>query len=767
MKKIFISICTFLLVLGFFCLFNTKVNAQSGPGKIDCLVCNPGEDCSTELRFAWKSTEASCYFYITSENDTEFAKAKRVKVDGSLNTTAFPNKNSDEVVNLEVYTYEHEEPGLVPGTKYLYKVTTLKKDASSSVHNAKTAELDGSFNFILIGDNHLTCASWSKRTTFSEAMIKQAISQVEKAGKGSTDLMVSTGDVVAYGSYYDDHLEWNEGTAAKNFVYASSPGNHDYYSRTTGSSVMTDLPYSWEASMNMPDNSFKEMLDQGIKSNSYFLYNSCLFISIDSIASKKYHDEQAAWIKETVAKLEGQYQWLIVYEHYPFFDGETAADNHYSGSGYKNWWKVFDEVGVDLALSGDSHVYLRSKPLKDNKVDPNGTVYMTCPQIGDRYRFIESRQNDSWMEVRIGTRASATDDKDISKYGLQDASGLGYVMITPTELTYCLIDTSYQVKDTYTITARRELPEAIVAKQNVQNEALVESFEVLGHNGTDHEALVFDSGRLGYMASLEVKMGNETIVASTKPTTGSIDLGNLEDNKVHELDVKVNFINGTSKTFKVYGSTYPYYGTISNFKVNVRDGKTVLTWDANVTSTIAKYEVYEGTTLLGTSTTPELALDAKKDLDVEYTLKAYTVNNELIYTTNASYKLIGDINYDGSVDVLDCDEISRIIFENKQLTDTEKVFGDLNNDGAVDFEDAIMVMLYTSNKIDKTFIEDYTVSFKDDAGVEIATVMVQYGDDAEAPTPAAKDGYTFIGWSKPVTNVTSNLVVYAIYQKNN
>ena len=259
----------------------------------------------------------------------------------------------------------------------------------------------------------------------------------------------------------------------------------------------------------------------------------------------------------------------------------------------------------------DSHVYLRSKPLKNRQVDESGTVYMTCPQVGDRYRYIEERQNDSWMDVRIGSKTG--------DYGLQDNSGLGYIIVTPEKLTYSLIDTSYQVKDTFSINAKRSLPDAILEKQKIEDDILADSFEVLGKNGADHELLAFDFNRVGYMLSLQVKLGNETLVNASSFETASIDLGNLEDNKVYEFDVHIKFLDGTEKDFKVYGSTYAPYGSIGNFKVNVVDGKTVLTWEANTTNLIAKYEVFEGNTSLGSSTSTTLTLDSKKPVDTVYT----------------------------------------------------------------------------------------------------------------------------------------------------
>ena len=767
MKKLFFALGTFLLaIMLFFSLGSIAQAKQSGVGKIDCLVCNPGEDCSTELRFAWRSSEASCYFYFTSANDTKFANAKKYAVAGKLDKESYTNISSDTPVEVSVYTYELEVDGLVNGTKYLYKVTTIDGTSSTGIHNATTASSTGSFNFIWVGDDHLTHESWSKRTTFTNNMLKQAVSQISNAGAGDVNLIVSTGDTVSYGSMYDDQLEWNEDYAWTNFVFADSPGNHDYYERWStynassgsSSSTMTRYPMSWEAARNMPDNGISSYVGLGYKSNYYFIYNSCLFISIDSIASKYTHDEQEQWLKDTVSCLEGQFQWLIVYEHYPFFDGETASESHYSGSGFINWWKAFDEVGVDLALSGDSHVYLRSKPLKNRQVDETGTVYMTCPQVGDRYRYIEERQNDSWMEVRIGSKTG--------DYGLADKSGLGYFIVTPSKLTYTLIDTSYQVKDTFNLYPKRSLPDGILEKQKIQDNILADSFELLGKNGSDSEVLVFDYNRVGYLKKLQVKLGNETLVTSSSFDSACIDLGNFEDNKVYELDLHVEFLDGTSKDFKVYGSTYAPYGTIGNFTVGVKDGKTVLSWEANTTNLIARYEVFEGNIQLGVSTSTTLALDSKKPLETVYTLKAYTASNELIFTQNASYKLYGDINYDGAVDKADCDKIFDAVFNQAALSSQEKQYGDLNKDGKVNFADATIIMLYQSGKIEKTCTDKFTVTFKDDRGADLASVKVVYGEDATAPTVPTKDGYTFVGWSRPITNVTGNLVVYAIYQQN-
>ena len=61
----------------------------------------------------------------------------------------------------------------------------------------------------------------------------------------------------------------------------------------------------------------------------------------------------------------------------------------------------------------------------------------------------------------------------------------------------------------------------------------------------------------------------------------------------------------------------------------------------------------------------------------------------------------------------------------------------------------------------------YTVTFKDYDGTQLgAIVTVESGKSATAPSVPTRDGYTFTGWSKTYTNVTSNLIVYAQYVEN-
>ena len=61
----------------------------------------------------------------------------------------------------------------------------------------------------------------------------------------------------------------------------------------------------------------------------------------------------------------------------------------------------------------------------------------------------------------------------------------------------------------------------------------------------------------------------------------------------------------------------------------------------------------------------------------------------------------------------------------------------------------------------------YTVKFLNEDGTQIGDVQeVEEGKTAIAPANPTKEGYTFKGWDKDFSNVTSNIEVKAIFEKN-
>ena len=77
--------------------------------------------------------------------------------------------------------------------------------------------------------------------------------------------------------------------------------------------------------------------------------------------------------------------------------------------------------------------------------------------------------------------------------------------------------------------------------------------------------------------------------------------------------------------------------------------------------------------------------------------------------------------------------------------------------------DLIVTAQYTQNSSGTT---SFTVTFQDWDGTVLKSEQVDKGKSATAPANPTREGYTFTGWDKTFSNVQSDLIVTAQYQKN-
>lgn len=337
--------------------------ATAAEAPFDLLAACPGEDCSREMRIVWHSQSPDCVLGYAPQGGGE--RAIKAKCEKAKTPVAYTGQ-------AEYWKYTATLGGLKPDTKYAYRV--VSGGVKSPTQTFKTAGEGGEYNFLWIGDVHATPAKPKKME--SVAML---VGNAEKAAKGGLDFVLSTGDLVKHGQTYSCWREWNGAAPFAKYMLAYVPGNKEYY-QDKGKTRWHNRWFA--ASRNNPPNGAP-----GLESTFYFIYDGVMFVGIDTLAgeAKEMDDDQhrAArkgqfeWFEKVATAERGRYQYLVAFQHYPFFKKDGPSDY----GNYEKWQPVFDRCGVDFALSGDSHSYVRSKQLLGGREDARGTVYVVCPEI--------------------------------------------------------------------------------------------------------------------------------------------------------------------------------------------------------------------------------------------------------------------------------------------------------------------------------------------------------------------------------------------------
>ena len=387
--------------------------------------CSPGENASKEARFVWHSADKSCVLYCapaSRPNSPIVISATKV-----YKPVAFRNKDVD------YWKYTAETSKLRPDTEYVYWVKSPSE--TSRRHRFKTGGTKGQCNFLWMSDVHANPGEPDKMKTV-ELLLKNG-EELTSSSKG-LDFVLFSGDATKFGSRYDNWQQWNSSRVVTDYMFAMVPGNKEYYLRGRG----TFNDYNWYLAVrNNPPNgpSAKEL-----EGCYWFIRDGVMFVGIDSMVSKgklmaRYGDkanvlkDQTEWFDRVVSMQRGKFKYLVVFQHDPWFVYAKSKDEFDKSRGYYDAWRnVFDKHKVDLALSGDEHNYIRTKPLRGDKAAKDGTIYLVAGQI-------EAKNYGATVTSDIRSIANANVQKYIDCLGVTDAScGACLIEVRPNalKLTY-------------------------------------------------------------------------------------------------------------------------------------------------------------------------------------------------------------------------------------------------------------------------------------------------------------------------------------------
>lgn len=297
--------------------------------------------------------------------------------------------------------------GLRPDTTYRYRVGSGDPGEWSSSAEFTTAPAQpGAFSFVYMGDAQNGLETWGR-------LVRGAY-----RARPDVAFYLMAGDLVNRGNDRDD---WDE------FFHAAAPvfnrrtlvpvlGNHE---------CQGGQPTLYLRQFALPRNGPAGLEPERAYS---FEYSGALFVVLDSNLAPA---TQSAWLEDRLARSRAR--WKIVSYHHPAYSSAPRRDNLALRS---EWTPIFERHGVDLALQGHDHAYLRTHPLRAGQ--PSGST-----ATGTTY--IVSYSGTKGYSQDATARTTAIGFTNVPTWQVLDLE------INPLQLHYRAFDRAGHLRDEFTI----------------------------------------------------------------------------------------------------------------------------------------------------------------------------------------------------------------------------------------------------------------------------------------------------------------------------
>lgn len=353
-----------------------------------CVTTCPGEDASTQMRISWgtdtsawscnvlvwekrRSRKRAMLNYVVRENrrycavfDTVWSK-----------NAAGENFHED----ARFFKYDLALDSLKPNTEYQYAIVVNEggpygRKVESPVYSFKTAGAR-KWNACIISDFH-SYPPLPGRMDAAMGMLETV------KGYAPYDWVLNLGDVCAWGGSYSFWVDLYRQQTFRDHMWASLNGNHDNMTRR----YRLTNEFFRNVTAN-PSNGYPG--EEGVC--YWFQYNDALFIMLNSESMRDSVGFAAAsaWV-EQVLEQHPDVRYKVVCEHYQWFFGTDGRTSQFG-----RWHELFEKYGVDLALAGNNHIYVRAHH--------KGVVYIQTPSSDNergQERYGPLAENQALIDYR-------------------------------------------------------------------------------------------------------------------------------------------------------------------------------------------------------------------------------------------------------------------------------------------------------------------------------------------------------------------------------
>ena len=326
------------------------------------------EDISKSVGISWHCKKSKSFLVYKKEDNNEEIKVLPLEEIWSIEESYM-----DDEYNKNRYVCNVILDNLDANTKYIYRI--ICGDVISREFRFKTSDSSSrNYSFLSFADFQYSCNKSTKN------IVKTFINN-----NPDSTLIMCSGDIADEAYKEESHRYLFDSDVFSNSILSFAVGDHEYWGTIKSPIKMLNRPYSYNKLFNNPKNGCLGYLN----TSYYFKYNSTLFIFLDCGdsnvgSSNEMFNLQAKWLDD-VLSIKKDYEFIIVCMHKSLY-GDINQDS--TVRNFANiFTKVFDKYLIDLVISGHDHEYSRTKPLVNNEIKEDGTIYLDLGSSGDKNRY--------------------------------------------------------------------------------------------------------------------------------------------------------------------------------------------------------------------------------------------------------------------------------------------------------------------------------------------------------------------------------------------
>ena len=285
----------------------------------------------------------------------------------------------------------------------LYNFRIISNNLATDWQNLRTA---GNVNFQMLIFSDSQCIDyriWQRTATVAAKSFPDA------------EIFAVNGDLVDNGQDFKQWHKWYNAAdiLLQERVFVPVMGNHECY----GVNWLNVLPSGYLKNFKLPSNGIKNFdgyfysFDYGA---AHFFILNTQFLELESFKAG-IKDAQEYWLKNDSRAVNRR--WKIVLMHKAIFN---RAQTDFVEEAKNYFLPLFDELEIDLVLTGHLHTYRNAGKIFEKKKSPHGTTYILCGRAGDQ-NYTYEPESFICLDVRadsINLIAQTVDGKILDNFSL-------------------------------------------------------------------------------------------------------------------------------------------------------------------------------------------------------------------------------------------------------------------------------------------------------------------------------------------------------------